>query len=107
MVYGRDPGVSAALDPALRQSSRDAPTHALLLYGLSGEWHRWGRGVVGRHPSEGSPGHESTGNTIGQEPCILRHMTHVTRVLSAIENGDPQAAKQLLPLVYDELRKLA
>jgi RNA polymerase sigma factor (TIGR02999 family) len=31
----------------------------------------------------------------------------VTRVLSAIEQGDPRAAEQLLPLVYDELRKLA
>jgi RNA polymerase sigma factor (TIGR02999 family) len=34
-------------------------------------------------------------------------MTDVTRVLSAIEQGDPQAAEQLLPLVYDELRRLA
>jgi RNA polymerase sigma factor (TIGR02999 family) len=34
-------------------------------------------------------------------------MTDVTRVLSAIEHGDPAAAEQLLPLVYDELRKLA
>src|SRR6058998_2429611 len=34
-------------------------------------------------------------------------MNEVTRVLSAIEAGDPQAAGQLLPLVYDELRKLA
>jgi RNA polymerase sigma factor (TIGR02999 family) len=34
-------------------------------------------------------------------------MTDVTRVLSAIEHGDPQAAEQLLPLVYEELRKLA
>jgi RNA polymerase sigma factor (TIGR02999 family) len=34
-------------------------------------------------------------------------MTDVTRVLSAIEAGDPHAAEQLLPLVYDELRKLA
>jgi RNA polymerase sigma factor (TIGR02999 family) len=34
-------------------------------------------------------------------------MTDVTRILSAIEEGDPQAAGQLLPLVYDELRKLA
>ena len=34
-------------------------------------------------------------------------MTDVTRILSAIEQGDPQAAAQLLPLVYDELRKLA
>jgi hypothetical protein len=34
-------------------------------------------------------------------------MTDVTRILSAIEQGDSQAAAQLLPLVYDELRKLA
>src|SRR4051794_25981669 len=34
-------------------------------------------------------------------------MSAVTRILSAIEQGDPQAADQLLPLVYDELRKLA
>src|SRR5213082_1629571 len=34
-------------------------------------------------------------------------MNEVTRVLSAIEQGDPQAAEQLLPLVYDELRRLA
>src|SRR5215471_13359197 len=34
-------------------------------------------------------------------------MNEVTRVLSGIEAGDPHAAEQLLPLVYDELRKLA
>ena len=34
-------------------------------------------------------------------------MTAVTHILSAIEQGDPHAAAQLLPLVYDELRKLA
>jgi DNA-binding GntR family transcriptional regulator len=34
-------------------------------------------------------------------------MSDVTRLLSAIEQGDQQAAEQLLPLVYDELRKLA
>ena len=34
-------------------------------------------------------------------------MTEVTRILSAIEQGDSHAAEQLLPLVYDELRKLA
>src|ERR671931_6293 len=34
-------------------------------------------------------------------------MTDVTRILSAVEQGDPSAAEQLLPLVYDELRKLA
>ena len=34
-------------------------------------------------------------------------MSEVTRVLSQIESGDPAAAEQLLPLVYDELKKLA
>jgi DNA-directed RNA polymerase specialized sigma24 family protein len=34
-------------------------------------------------------------------------MSDVTRILSAIEQGDAHAAEQLLPLVYDELRKLA
>jgi RNA polymerase sigma factor (TIGR02999 family) len=34
-------------------------------------------------------------------------MTDVTQILSQIESGDPSAADQLLPLVYDELRKLA
>ena len=34
-------------------------------------------------------------------------MSEVTRILSAIEQGDPLAAEQLLPLVYEELRKLA
>jgi len=34
-------------------------------------------------------------------------MSDVTQILSAIEQGDPSAAEQLLPLVYDELRKLA
>jgi len=34
-------------------------------------------------------------------------MTDVKRILSAIEQGDPQASEQLLPLVYEELRRLA
>jgi RNA polymerase sigma factor (TIGR02999 family) len=34
-------------------------------------------------------------------------MSEVTRILSAIEQGDPHAAAQLLPLVYEELRQLA
>lgn len=38
---------------------------------------------------------------------ILVRMTEVTRILSEIEEGDPSAAEQLLPLVYEELRKLA
>ena len=54
---------------------------------------------------------------VGDEPDRTRHssdrvnparQTHdVTRILSQIEHGDPNAAEQLLPLVYDELRKLA
>jgi RNA polymerase sigma factor (TIGR02999 family) len=34
-------------------------------------------------------------------------VTEITQILSAIDQGDPHAAEQLLPLVYDELRKLA
>jgi hypothetical protein len=34
-------------------------------------------------------------------------MDQVTHILSAIEQGDPHAAEKLLPLVYDELRRLA
>src|SRR3954453_9373256 len=38
---------------------------------------------------------------------ILGLMTEVTRILTALEQGEPHAAEQLLPLVYDELRQLA
>jgi RNA polymerase sigma factor (TIGR02999 family) len=38
---------------------------------------------------------------------MLAFMSDVTRILSAIEAGDPHAAEQLLPLVYEELRQLA
>jgi RNA polymerase sigma factor (TIGR02999 family) len=41
----------------------------------------------------------------GQLWCLS--MNEFTQILSAIEQGDPQAAEQLLPLVYGELRKLA
>jgi RNA polymerase sigma factor (TIGR02999 family) len=44
--------------------------------------------------------HPSVGTIIGV-------MTDVTNILSQIEQGDPSAADQLLPLVYEELRKLA
>jgi len=43
-------------------------------------------------------------------PDVASHngaMSDVTRILSQIESGDPSAAEQLLPLVYNELRKLA
>jgi RNA polymerase sigma factor (TIGR02999 family) len=38
---------------------------------------------------------------------VITSMTNVTQILSAIEQGDLRAAEQLLPLVYDELRRLA
>jgi len=38
---------------------------------------------------------------------MFASMSEATRILSAIEQGDPHAAEQLLPLVYDELRRLA
>jgi RNA polymerase sigma factor (TIGR02999 family) len=38
---------------------------------------------------------------------MLEAMSEVTRMLSAIDNGDAQAVEQLLPLIYDELRSLA
>jgi RNA polymerase sigma factor (TIGR02999 family) len=45
-----------------------------------------------------------TPRLVSAEPAT---MSDVTRILSAIENGDPHAAAQLLPLVYNELRRLA
>lgn len=38
---------------------------------------------------------------------MVCHMNQVTQILNAIERGDRQAAGELLPLIYDELRKLA
>ena len=38
---------------------------------------------------------------------LVSPMSEATRILSAIEQGDPNAAAELLPLVYGELRKLA
>src|SRR5262245_41767849 len=43
----------------------------------------------------------------GMARPLVTPMNEVTRILSGIEAGDPHAAEQLLPLVYDELRKLA
>src|SRR6476469_2759352 len=49
------------------------------------------------------------GHRLGVSGCTraASSMSEVTHILSAIEQGDPHAADQLLPLVYDELRKLA
>jgi hypothetical protein len=37
----------------------------------------------------------------------MRRVSDVTEILEAIQQGDPNAAEELLPLVYEELRKLA
>jgi len=39
--------------------------------------------------------------------CIIGAVSEVTRILDSIAQGDPKAAEELLPLVYEELRKLA
>src|SRR5262245_65286544 len=57
---------------------------------------RHGAMKLGRCPGDGGgPARESSS------------MNDVTHILSAIEDGDAKAAEQLLPLVYDELRRLA
>jgi RNA polymerase sigma factor (TIGR02999 family) len=55
----------------------------------------------GGSPSSPAPAELTPATDVGPP------MSDVTRLLSAIEQGDPRAAGQLLPLVYDELRKLA
>ena len=50
------------------------------------------------------PGRPGLSHTQHPHPGVPP-MSEVTRILSAIEQGDPQAAEQLLPLVYDELRQ--
>src|SRR6476661_1860546 len=37
----------------------------------------------------------------------MESMSEVTRILESVQSGDPKAAEELLPLVYEELRKLA
>jgi RNA polymerase sigma factor (TIGR02999 family) len=51
------------------------------------------------------PGSNRTG--VCRTPCTLTAMSEATRLLHQIQQGDPHAARQLLPLVYDELRRLA
>ena len=38
---------------------------------------------------------------------MMKHVSDVTRILDRVQQGDPKAAEELLPLVYEELRKLA
>ncbi len=56
-----------------------------------------------------APAPEGWERLVHTEPfaLLVSPMSDVTRIRSAIEQGDPLASEQLLPLVYDELRKLA
>src|SRR5262249_13201314 len=61
---------------------------------------------AGAHPT-GNRSKRRTSLRVFSGAVILGLMNEVTRILSALEQGEPHAAAQLLPLVYDELRKLA
>lgn len=62
---------------------------------------RWYRSIPRVHPP--GPLYSKLPVSISEATAI----TDVTRILSQIDSGDPSAAEQLLPLVYEELRKLA
>jgi len=53
------------------------------------------------------PGHRVYSGRVFPSACAVPAMNEVTRILSAIQQGDSHAAQELLPLVYDELRQLA
>src|SRR5205809_6289704 len=71
--------------------------------------------MISRTPPDVLGRNDPGNRLVGRLPCCKRQrqaqevqpMSEVTRILSAIEQGDSHAAAQLLPLVYDELRKLA
>jgi RNA polymerase sigma factor (TIGR02999 family) len=64
-----------------------------------------------RKPAQREDSHDDKGADIccwqSRSAPLVSPTSEVTHILSAIEQGDPHAAEQLLPLVYDELRKLA
>ena len=63
--------------------------------------------VIRNMPRSMKPKHTNTRHTEDGWVVYTYSMSDVTPILSAIEYGDPHAAEQLLPLVYEELRKLA
>src|SRR5215471_12465018 len=71
----------------------------------------WSRAVLRCTPAGMAPPRataaESRSGTPPGRPSEAVSMNDVTRILSAVEHGDPQAAGELLPLVYAELRRLA
>lgn len=63
--------------------------------------------VQSNRASHWSYPHRNVGGSVSPTAPNRGSMSDVTRILSEIEQGDPSAAEHLLPLVYDELRKLA
>jgi len=59
------------------------------------------------HIKPGSLAHDISFFCDALLPVFTRHVSDVTRILDAIQEGDPKAADKLLPAVYEELRKLA
>src|SRR5262249_34646611 len=68
---------------------------------------QWHRGVRPERGKCRQPGCAPWCWLAAHASVIFGGMSDVTRILSAIEQGDPHAASDLLPLVYAELRKLA
>src|SRR5262249_28769928 len=96
-----NPGGSLRDAGALRSQSITASARGII----------WIRAALAPIPDWGSlTGNRRSVSVRGQGTgglTVSLSMTDVTRILLDIEQGDPKAAEQLLPLVYDELRKLA
>ncbi len=68
----------------------------------------WDRSTtIRRRPGSGNDLGDSVQSWVLAPFSKTMPMCDVTQILSQIEQGDPSAAEQLLPLIYDELRKLA
>jgi RNA polymerase sigma factor (TIGR02999 family) len=94
-----------------KQDCHHAGMHAIAAkYGKRGfsAWHR-ASPPLQRHPCDPGAFHGKLRRLSWGYTHHRRRpsMSEATRILSAIEQGDPNAAAQLLPLVYDELRQLA
>jgi RNA polymerase sigma factor (TIGR02999 family) len=75
---------------------------------IVGGWSCLGRAVNWLEPRDSRPTDQPARLEFPGQPLeALLPMNEVTRILSAIEQGDPHASAELLPLVYDALRRLA
>src|SRR5262245_23553972 len=117
MIRARERGAKSASSPTPgRANSSPLPRGP----GATGSWSSTTRQKAirpaGRNDSGADPapppsrvvcGRLQWGAAYSLPPDSARTMSEVTRALAALGSGDPAAAGQLLPLVYDELRKLA